>query len=216
MRNMPAGARSFQDYTRLTPQYNGNSFVGTNFRYNNVTIDGAVNNDAIGFSPSIGGQTGTSGMPGSSTRTNSVSMDAIEDIQVYLAPYDVKIGNFTGGSINAVTRSGTNTVTGSVYAFGRNASFTGRENAGDKSKIPSAFHEYQTGFRLGMPIIKDKLFWFTNEEITDRVDPVTQGAASPDAARVIDVAEAQTIRDFLIKNYKYDPGTYGNFNTYSR
>ncbi len=82
MRNMPAGARSFQDYTRLTPQYNGNSFVGTNFRYNNVTIDGAINNDAIGFSPSVGGQTGTSGQIGSSTRTNPISIDAIQDIQV--------------------------------------------------------------------------------------------------------------------------------------
>ncbi len=94
-----------------------NSFAGSNFRYNNVTIDGAVNNDAIGFSASSGGQTGTSNMPGSSTRTNSVSLDAIEDMQVYLAPYDIKIGNFTGGSINAVTRSGTNTVTGSVLCL---------------------------------------------------------------------------------------------------
>src|SRR6186713_2740981 len=84
MRNIPASARSFQDYTKLTPQFNGNSFAGANFRYNNVTI---------GFSPSLGGQTGTSGQIGSSTRTNSISIDAIQDIQVYIAPFDVKIGN---------------------------------------------------------------------------------------------------------------------------
>jgi len=213
----PSISRSITDITKMVPQASkDNSFMGSSFRYNNVTIDGAINNDAIGFSPSAGGVTGSSGTPGSSTRTNPISMDAIEDVQVYLAPYDVKIGNFTGGSINAVTRSGTNTVTGSVYAFGRNAVLTGKENAGDKSRIPSSFHEYQTGVRVGFPIVKDKLFWFTNEEITERVDPVTQAAGSPDEARVIDAAEAKTIRDFLISNYKYDPGTYGNFNTYSR
>lgn len=213
----PSISRSITDITKMVPQASkDNSFMGSSFRYNNVTVDGAINNDAIGFSPSAGGVTGSSGMPGSSTRTNPISMDAIEDIQVYLAPYDVKIGNFTGGSINAVTRSGTNEVHGSVYAFGRNATLTGRESAGDKSKIPSSFHEYQAGFRLGFPIIKDKLFLFTNEEITDRVDPVTQGAGSPDVARVIDASTAKTIRDFLISQYKYDPGTYGNFDTYSR
>lgn len=215
--NTPSTSRSLTDITKMVPQASkDNSFGGSNFRYNNVTIDGAINNDAIGFSPSAGGISGTSGMPGSSTRTNPISMDAIEDIQVYLAPYDVKIGNFTGGSINAVTRSGTNAVTGSVYVYGRNATLTGKETAGDQSKMPSSFHEYQTGFRVGFPLIKNKLFFFTNEEITDRTDPVMQAAGSPDAARVIDEATAKTIRDFLISNYHYDPGTYGIFDTYAR
>ena len=111
IKTLPTVNRSLTDVTRLTPQGSkDNSFVGTNFRYNNVTIDGAINNDAIGFSPSLGGQSGSSGMPGSSTRTNPVSLDAIQDVQVLLAPYDVKIGNFTGGSVNAVTRAGTNQV----------------------------------------------------------------------------------------------------------
>lgn len=114
IRNVPSLNRSLQDITKLTPQSNNNSFAGTNFRYNNVTIDGAINNDAIGFSPSLGGQTNASGQPGSSTRTNPVSLDAIQDVQVYLAPYDVKIGNFLGGSVNAVTRSGSNEFHGSV------------------------------------------------------------------------------------------------------
>lgn len=110
--------------------------------------------------------TNTSEQPGSSTRTNPVSMDAIQDVQVYLAPYDVKIGNFLGGSINAVTKSGTNTVKGSVYGYGRNASLIAPNNAGDQSKLPSSFKDYQTDFSLGFPIIKNKLFLFTNEEIT--------------------------------------------------
>ncbi|MDN3691646.1 carboxypeptidase-like regulatory domain-containing protein [Chryseobacterium tructae] len=91
---LPNINRGIQDVTKLVPQSANNSFNGTNFRYNNVTIDGSINNDAIGFSPSLGGQTGTSGMPGSSTRSNSISLDAIQDVQVYIAPYDVKLGNF--------------------------------------------------------------------------------------------------------------------------
>lgn len=215
IRTMPSLSRSIPDMTKLTPQNNNNSFVGTNFRYNNVTIDGAINNDAIGFSPSLGGQSGTSGMPGSSTRTNPVSLDAIQDIQVYLAPFDIKIGNFLGGSVNAVTRSGTNQFEGSIYGFGRNASLVGPNNAGDKSKIPSDFHDYQTGFRAGFPLIKDKLFFFTNEEITRRQDPVILAAGSSDVANVIDLASAQKISDYLKTNYQIDPGTYNNTSIYS-
>lgn len=214
LRNLPSISRSLQDVTRITPQSSNNSFMGTNFRYNNVTLDGAINNDAIGFSPSLGGQGSSSGQPGSSTRTNPVSMDAIQDIQVYLAPYDVKIGNFLGGSINAVTRSGTNDVHGSIYGFGRNASLIGKNNAGDKSKIPSDFHDYQTGFRVGFPIIKNKLFFFTNQEITRRQDPVILAAGSPDMP-VLTEADAQKISDYMLNNYGVNVGTYGNYKIYS-
>jgi len=96
-------------------QSSNNSFAGTSFRYNNITLDGAINNDAIGFSPQLGGQTSTANQPGSSTRTNSFSLDAIQQVQVQIAPYDVSLGNFTGGSVNAVSRSGSNEVEGSVY-----------------------------------------------------------------------------------------------------
>ena len=215
IRTLPSQSRSIPDMTRVTPQNTNNSFAGTNFRYNNVTIDGAINNDAIGFSPSLGGQSGTSGMPGSSTRTNPVSIDAIQDIQVYLAPFDVKIGNFLGGSVNAVTRSGTNKVEGSVYGYGRNASLVGPNNAGDKAKLPSQFHDYQTGFRVGLPIIKDKLFFFTNEEITRRQDPVILAAGSADMSRVIDLASAQKISNYLSSTYGINAGTYGNTSIYS-
>ena len=216
IKTLPTVSRSLTDLTRLTPQGSkDNSFVGTNFRYNNVTIDGAINNDAIGFSPSLGGQSGSSGMPGSSTRTNPVSLDAIQDVQVLLAPYDVKIGNFTGGSVNAVTRSGTNDVSGSVYGYGRNAALIGRNKIGDNSKEPAAFHDYQTGFRLGLPIVKDKLFFFTNEELTRRQDPVILGAGSPDM-KLITSDEAKSITDHMMNAYGIDPGTAGNYNIYSR
>ena len=215
MKVLPTLSRSLTDMTRMTPQGSStNSFAGTNFRYNNVTIDGSINNDAIGFSPSLGGVSGTSGMPGSSTRTNPVSLDAIQDVQVYIAPYDVKIGNFTGGSINAVTRTGTNTVSGSVYGFGRNATITGPNNAGDGAKIPSDYSDFQTGFRIGLPLIKDKLFFFTNEEITRRNEPIFYGAG--DANSLIDVVTASKITNYLVTNYGFNPGETNNYNIYSR
>jgi hypothetical protein len=219
LKTLPSLNRSFQDFTRATPQSNNNSFLGTNYRYNNVTLDGAINNDAIGFSPSLGGQTNSSGQPGSSTRTNPVSLDAVQDIQVLLAPYDVKVGNFLGGSINAVTRSGTNEFHGSVYGFGRNASLIGKNNAGDGAKLPSDFHDYQTGIRLGFPIVKDKLFFFSNAEITRRNDPVILAAGSKDMT-LLTAAQAEQIRQHMLdldvtKTGKYDPGTYGNSSIYS-
>lgn len=217
IRQTPSIGRSITDVTRLVPQgTKDNSFAGSDFRYNNVTVDGAINNDAIGFSPSTGGIVGTSNMPGSSTRNNPISMDAIQDMQVYVAPYDVKIGNFTGGSINAVTRSGTNTLEGSVYAYGRNAAITGSDRAGDGSKMPSAFHEYQAGARLGFPLVKDKLFFFTNEEVTNRVDPILLQAGSTDNGGVLSAQDAQAILDTILNRYHFDPGTYNQFNTYSK
>ncbi len=215
IKNMPAISRSLQDYTRTTPQSSNNSFLGTNYRYNNVTLDGAINNDAIGFSPSSGGQSGTSGQPGSSTRTNPVSIDAIQDIQVYLAPYDVKIGNFLGGSINAVTRSGTNEIEGSVYSYMRNAAITGKNKAGDNKKLPSSFYEYQSGFRLGLPIVKDKLFFFTNEEITRRQDPVILAAGSEDNP-IISKEDAYKISEHFKNKYGLDAGSYDNYTVMSK
>ncbi|GGH69940.1 hypothetical protein HNQ91_002913 [Filimonas zeae] len=211
---MPTISRSMQDMTRMVPQATkDNSFAGTSFRYNNVTIDGATNNDAIGFSPSTGGITGTSGMAGSSTRTNAISLDAIEDMQVYLAPFDVKIGNFTGGSINAVTRSGTNKVTGSVYGFGRNAAITGSDKAGSLGKMNSNFYDYQAGARVGFPIIKNKLFFFTNEEITRRRDPSQLIAGVKETEQILSSNDAEAIRSSTLARYgdSFDPGTAGNY-----
>ncbi|MRX69786.1 Carboxypeptidase regulatory-like domain-containing protein [Flavobacterium resistens] len=216
---LPLINRGIQDVTKLVPQSSNNSFAGTNFRYNNVTIDGSINNDAIGFSPSLGGQSGTSGMPGSSTRSNSISLDAIQDIQVYIAPYDIKLGNFLGGSVNAVTRSGTNTVSGSIYSYGRSAAITGPNNAGDGSKMPGSFDDYQIGFRLGLPIIKDKLFFFTNMEYAERTDPLFYNAGQTDAngkvTSLIDNATAEQISSFVKTNYGFDPGTYGSYNNFA-
>ena len=219
VRNMPTVSRSITDVTRLTPQGSrDNSFGGTNFRYNNVTVDGAVNNDAIGFSPSLGGQTGTSGMAGSSTRTNPISMDAIQDMQVYLAPYDVKIGNFTGGSVNAVTRSGTNKIEGSVYGYGRNAALTGKDRVGSLGKMDHDFYDYQSGFRIGFPIIKDKLFFFSNEEITRRQDPTQLQVGTAETAHILSEEDAKSIATTVGNRYGdvFDAGTAGKYTNWSK
>ncbi len=227
LNQLPSLSRSVSDFTKLTPQSSNNSFAGSSFRYNNVTLDGAVNNDAIGFSPSLGGQSGTANQPGSSTRTGSFSLDAIQQVQVQIAPYDVTLGNFTGGSVNAVTRSGTNTIEGSVYTFGRNASITGNYNGDDKTnegKIPDAYQDYQVGFRLGLPIVKDKLFFFTNEEITRNVTPQFFGAGSNNyfmtsaiAKQISDSLNSSTFlpSSTLNPNGKFNVGAYNDFSIYS-
>jgi len=118
LETMPTLSRGIGDFTRLTPQANGNSFTGSNNRFNNITIDGAVNNDVFGLSGS--------GTPGGQANTQPISLDAIQELQIVLAPYDVTYGNFTGGGINAVTRSGSNNTEGSFYFFTRNQNTIGK------------------------------------------------------------------------------------------
>ena len=205
---LPTLGRSLSDFTRLTPQSNNNSFAGTNFRYNNLTIDGAINNDAFGFSNSAGGTSGggQAGAAGSGTRTNPYSLDVIQEVQVQLAPYDVKLGNFTGGSVNAVTKSGTNDFHGSVYAYGRNQSLFGKSVDGQKSKIGSDFHDYQFGTTISGPIIKNKVFFIFNYEQTRREEPTFYNAG--DAGAAMTLAEGVQIVTQLKTKYGYDPGSY--------
>ena len=213
LQQLPTISRSLQDFTRLDPRNSNNSFAGSSFRYNNVTLDGAINNDAIGFSPSLGGVGGTSGLPGGSARANPISLDAIQEIQASVAPFDVKLGNFTGGSVNAVTRSGTNDFHGSVYGYGRNQNVTGRSIDGTDTKVGTAYHDYQTGFRLGGPLVKNKLFFFTNAEIARNQTPIFYGAGQPGSPVTLDLASR--IADNLQTKYNYNPGDYQDYNTYA-
>ena len=208
MNTLPTIGRSLGDFTRLTPQSNNNSFAGSNFRYNNLTIDGAINNDAFGFSNSAGGTSGggQSGAAGSGTRTNPYSIDVIQEVQVQLAPYDVKLGNFTGGSVNAVTKSGTNAIHGSVYAYGRNQSLVGKSVDGLKTKIGGDFYDYQYGATLSGPIVKNKAFFIVNYEHTDKQEPSFYNIGDPGAAMTL--AEGQQIVNQLKTKYNYDPGSY--------
>ncbi len=155
--NLPSVNRNLADFTRMTPQaiVDGNgaiSIAGINNRYNAISFDGAVNNDVFGLSP-----TGTNG---GQTYGTPISMDAIEQFQITLAPYDVRQSGFAGASINAVTRSGSNTVTGSAYYFFRNEGLAGKTPTDneDVDRIPlPEFSSNTYGFRVGGPIIKNKM-----------------------------------------------------------
>ena len=215
LNSLPTLGRSLSDFTRLTPQSNNNSFAGTNFRYNNVTLDGAINNDAIGFSNSFGGVSGggQSGTAGSGSRTNPYSLDVIQEVQVQLAPFDVKLGNFTGGSVNAVTKSGGNDVHGSVYGYGRTQALVGKSVDGLKTSIGSDFYDYQYGATISGPIIKNKLFFIFNGETTRRQEPTFYNAGDPGAA--ISIADAVSIKNQLMNKYGYDVGTYDKYKVFT-
>ncbi|MDP4264448.1 MAG: carboxypeptidase regulatory-like domain-containing protein [Bacteroidota bacterium] len=208
LNTLPSIGRSLSDFTRLTPQSNNNSFAGTNFRYNNLTVDGAINNDAIGFSNSFGGVSGggQSGAAGAGTRTNPYSLDVIQEVQVQLSPYDVKLGNFTGGSVNAVTKSGANDIHGSAYFYARGQAFVGKSVDGLKTKIGSDFHELQYGATISGPIVRNKAFYIVNFEQTRRQEPTFYNAGDPGAA--VSVADATSIYNNLKTKYGYDAGSY--------
>ncbi|MEM6769284.1 MAG: carboxypeptidase regulatory-like domain-containing protein [Bacteroidota bacterium] len=200
---LPAVSRSIGDFTRLTPQSTtreGNdglelSFGGINNRYNAIFIDGAVSNDVFGLAGSgtNGGQTGVS----------PISVDAIESFQINLAPYDVRQGGFGGASINAVTRSGSNNFEGSAYGFFRNQNLVRGDLDGAEF---SDFNAYTAGFRIGGPLIEDKLFFFFNYERQDETTP--QPFDSNDYEGESSISQINALADQLRNQFGYDPGTF--------
>ncbi|MGH7450059.1 MAG: carboxypeptidase regulatory-like domain-containing protein, partial [bacterium] len=142
---LPTISRRIEDIARLTPQYNpagfGFSFAGQDNRLNNVTVDGSYFNNSFGLA----------GQPGDRTGVAPISLDAIEQLQVNIAPYDVRQGNFVGAGINTVTKSGTNEFSGSLYTLTRNENLVGEEARGQKVPV-GTFKYNQIGVRLGGPI----------------------------------------------------------------
>lgn len=176
--DMPSISHGIADVARLNPQLNTSnngamSFAGINNRYNSFQIDGAMNNDVFGLA--------TGGSNGGQAGTQPVSMETIEQIQINVAPYDVRQSGFTGGAINAITKSGTNIFHGSAYYYGYNENLIGRhyKMIGGKTSEPYQDEsEYQLGFTVGGPIIKDKLFFFANYEKTNKQYPNLYGLGS--------------------------------------
>ena len=207
---LPTLNRSFADFTRLTPQANGQAFGGRSSSFNNVTIDGAVFNNAFGLSGTVGGQTGA----------QPISIDAVEQIQVSLAPYDVRQGSFTGAGINAVTRSGSNKTTGSLYFFNRNQReiFLGRK-VGDQEVAVPDFRLRNYGARVGGAIIKDKVFFFLSGERERRTDPPSGNFVASSADRlangtsVSQASESQlnNLSSFLQTQFGYNTGPYQGY-----
>jgi hypothetical protein len=202
IQRLPTLSRSLNDFTRLNPQANGggsSSIGGSNNRYNNITIDGAVNNDVFGLAGS--------GTPGGQASTTPISLDAIQEIQVVVAPYDVTLGNFTGGGVNAVTRSGTNELSASIYGFGRNQNSIGKSVTEPRVKADE-FYNYQTGFRVGGAIVRDKVFFFLNGEIARISTPLSFEPGSNSSR--IRVATLDSIYNTARNVYGYDAGPYGS------
>lgn len=203
---MPTISRSINDVTRMTPQANGNQIGGGNYRQNYITVDGAQFNNAFG----IGTNLPAGGSP--------ISLDALDQISVNITPFDVRQSGFIGASVNAVTRSGTNEFTGSAYTFMQNEKYKGNK-VGDQTfnKNPS---DYQMqGFRLGGPIIKNKLFFFVNYETETKTVPgptrVAATAAAPsDYTKNIarpTATEMDAISKYLMDTYGYDTGPYQGY-----
>ncbi len=205
---LPTISRDLSDFTRTTPQARvtpngGITIAGQNNRYNSIMIDGAVNNDVFGLSESgtNGGQAGIS----------PISLDAIEQVQIVVAPFDVRQGGFSGGGINAVTRSGSNKVEGSVYHLFRNESLAGKTPTDDENferKRLDDFSSTITGFRLGAPLKKDKLFLFVNAEMERRQTP--QPFNFNDYRGSSSQVEIENLRREVQSKYGYDAGSFLN------
>lgn len=204
---LPTINRSIQDFTRLEPTSNGSSFGGRSAQMNNITVDGANFNNGFGLSATLGGQTGS----------QPIALDAIDQIQVNVSPYDVRQGSFTGAGINAITKSGTNTFQGSVYTYLKGPGTQGY--LVETNKVPrSVFKYYTRGAYLGGAFIPDRLFFFVSyEEVNQTVPALTQVAATPsqpaNGSTVSQATASQldSLKSFLISKYNLNPGSYQGY-----
>ncbi len=205
LRSLPTITRSTNDFTRLEPTASNGSFGGRNDQYNNFSLDGAIFNNPFGLDAA---------QPGGQTEATPISIDAIDQITVETAPYDVTQAGFTGASVNAVTKSGTNQFTGTVYGFFRNEDLTGGSVRGEDVVKPK-LEQNQYGVSIGGPIVKNKLFFFANFEADERTDLGTNGwipntgSGAINESRVLE-SDLMTVRDALL-GIGYDAGRYEGF-----
>lgn len=217
--SLPTISRSLNDFLRLTPQGRSSSvasttgssisFAGQDSRFNNLTIDGSIFNNSFGLA----------GAPGGQTASTPISLDAIDEIQVNLAPYDVRLGGFTGAGINAVTKSGTNTTSGTAFVNFRNQGFSGKK-AGDIEIVRNDFDVKQFGLSIGGALKKDKIFYFANFESEIRTDPATTFRAfrdtistpvsDPNVSRV-KASDLDDLSTFLRDKFGYETGAYEDY-----
>jgi len=211
---LPTISGKFQDFIRLTPESRGNtsfggdSYIGQDSRYNNTTVDGAYFNNSFGLMGQVGERTGVA----------PISLDAIEQLQVNIAPYDVRQGNFVGAAMNTVTKSGTNSFFGTLAWATRNQGYVGTQ-AGSTTFNPGTFDYNKFTFSLGGPIMKDKLFFFINYEGDKTTQPGTYYTANPgggaaaagNMTRVLS-SDLNNLASYLSSNFGFNPGTYQGYN----
>lgn len=213
LKTLPTISRSAADFTRLEPTASGNSFGGRNDQYNNFSLDGSIFNNPFGLDAAT---------PGGQTGAQPISLDAIEQISVSVAPYDVTQSGFTGASVNAVTKSGTNEFTGTVYGFFRNEDMTGGK-VKEFNVVKPKLEQIQYGASFGGPIIKDKLFFFANFEKDNRSDLGTNGWVPNNGDGTLAAGESNVLESdmLLVSNIlsqvnigngqTYNPGAYNGF-----
>ena len=210
LQNIPiTGARTINGITKYNPLGDGSSFGAQDSRLNNFTIDGSQFNNGFGL--------GSSAQAGGRTGSSAISLDAIDQLQLNIAPYDIRQSGFTGAGINAVTRSGTNNVEGSIYRTNRNNSstFVGK-NAYGVPVTASKFDEEVLGFRIGGPIVKNKLFLFGNYEQLTKTEPGTTWTSSGSplgGSQVTRVAysDMKTLSDFMKDKFGYETGPWEGY-----
>jgi hypothetical protein len=203
--SLPTLSGRISDVTRLTPQASGSSFAGQDNRMNNITVDGSSFNNSFG----LGGQ------PGDRTGVAPISLEAIEQIQVNVAPFDVRQGSFIGAGVNSVTRSGTNRLNGSFYHRFRSEDWVGTEAAG-QTVNPGTFKSRNTGGWASGPIVRNRLFAFGNYENEKDTRPITTFRANrggePVAGTVTRVlaSDLDTLSSFLQQRFNYETGPYND------
>ncbi len=204
--NLPTISGRINDITRLTPQYGGSgTFAGQDSRLNNITVDGAYFNNSFGLRNA----------PGDTSGVAPISLEAIEQVQVSVAPYDVRQGNFVGAGVNTVTRSGSNKITASVYRRFRNESFVGTEAKG-LAFNPGVFNTHTTGVWAGGPILRNRLFAFGSYEKQQETRPLSTFRANQGGepiggsiTRVL-ASDLNTISSLLSSKFQYETGPYDN------
>lgn len=205
--NLPTISRSASDYTRLNPMSaEGGSFAGRNDQFNNYSVNGSIFNNPFGLDAAT---------PGGQTDAQPISLDAIDQIQVSIAPFDVTQSGFTGASVNAVTKSGTNNLEGTVYGFFRNSSMQGSKVSGTTVNTGD-LNQSQFGFAVGGPLVKNKIFFFANFEQENRSDlgsfflPAGSGASGSNVSRVLE-SDMNLVSRLLKERYGYETGAIKDF-----
>ncbi len=200
---LPTVSGRINDITRLTPQASGSGKFGVDDRFNNITVDGSYFNNSFGIA----------NQPGDRTGVAPISLEAIEQVQVSIAPYDVRQGNFVGAGVNTVTRSGTNQFSGSFYHRFRNEDFVGTDAKGQRFN-PGTFNTRITGGWGSAPIIRNRLFVFGNFEDENDTRPLTTFVANPGGApaagnttRVLS-SDLVRLNTFLKSAFNYDTGPF--------
>jgi hypothetical protein len=208
IQSLPTIKRSVRDLTRLDPRSDGNySFGGKNWLYNNISLDGSYFNNSFGLDdPAPGGQSNAEPIP----------FEAVDQVQVSIAPYDIRQGGFTGAGINTVTKSGTNQLKVSAYSFIRSEAFVGNTVSGEDVLANPSLSFNQSGFSVSGPIIPNSLFFFINSEIERREDPgsdfvANKGGAVDFGESRVTATEMDRIRNIMMNVYGYDTGPYEDY-----